>query len=118
MSCRDKWQSKLNINMKCFNIAVLPSGKLFSKNCGEKILYRPSAIFSLNWQVVFCEYFARKNMFWKNGFIMFIRPHGPTLDQIWTSNYDLVECGLRNENGTQYTNYQINGLLKIKFTQR
>ena len=65
MNCRDKWQSKLNINMKCFNIAMLPSGKLFSKNCGEKILYRPSAIFSLNWQTVFREYFARKKSFEK-----------------------------------------------------
>ena len=60
MNSPDKFQNIWDINIKCSYIAILSSGELFSKNCGEKKLYFPSANVSLNWQMVFQEYILEK----------------------------------------------------------
>ena len=48
MNSPDKSQNICNFNIKCFNIVILSSGELFSKNCGRKMYFRFGKWFFVN----------------------------------------------------------------------
>ena len=81
MNSPDRPQNIWDINIKSFNIVILSSSELFSKNCRKKSLYPPSDNASLNWKMGFREYFLKNFFFWKKLLIMFITPHDRCLNK-------------------------------------